>query len=47
MRFMLKFIIPITACLKLSENDLITPITYPQGVPNRAKNVPPVKPSMG
>lgn len=31
MRFMLKFIIPITARLKLSENDLITPITYPKG----------------
>ena len=47
MSFMLKFIIPITACLKLSENDLIIPITYPQGVHNHAKNVPPAKPSMG
>ena len=30
MRFMLKFIIPITARLKLSENDLITPVTHPK-----------------
>lgn len=31
MRFMLKFIIPITARLKPSENDLITPVTHPKG----------------
>lgn len=46
MRFMLKFVIPITARLKLRKWPHHTCYT-PQGVHNHAKNVPLVKPSMG